>query len=86
MGKRSRIFIAEAFLDLGGVTWRIASGPGWASVGGRDVHASGRLRANLDTELTDEVIAAVTQPLHNVVGEMTAMAQWIEAVDGLHYG
>lgn len=83
---RSRIFIAEAFMDPGGVTYRLASGPGWGSVGGSDVHVHGRARAALDTELTDEVLAAVGIAVLNIGNELVRMADRLELVQPLPLG
>lgn len=83
---RSRIYIAEAFLDLGGVTFRLATGGGWASVGGTPVHLSGRRRAAVDTELTDDVLAAVQQSCLDPGNELVRMSERLELVQPLPLG
>lgn len=86
MTTRSRIYIAEAFLDLGGVSYRLATGAGWDSVGGAPVHMSHRRRCALDTELTDDVLAAVEQSCLDPGVELQRMQERLELVQALPMG
>lgn len=86
MSSRSRLWICEAFLDTGGVTYRVASGSGWSAVGGQPVHHSGRFRVALDTELSVDVFIAVSNAALSCGQRLVDAGMEIDRVEALPMG
>lgn len=87
MAVGSKVVIAEVNIGTEGrVTWRVASGPGWARVGGQRTLAGGLAGTHSRAGGAAGEIADVQQALRSTIPVVEDMALWLDGTEPLPLG
>lgn len=86
MSYGSRIFIAEAILAPSAVTWRVATGPGWASAGGQPGRWAGVMDLTSWGDSTMGVTAETSRATFHASAKLRRLALELGGVQPLPLG
>lgn len=82
----SKVYVAEVAIQAGSVVWRVASGPGWSSVGCQPVHLHGALAFDRWEDDTAGRVAELSRSFDRVCDGLAGMATELEHVQVLPLG
>lgn len=86
MAYGSRIVVAEAFLSPAGVNYRVATGPGWAALGGNPGRWSRYFATDAYSDGMDGHITEGQRALYHIRDRIAGLATWLDAVEPLPLG
>lgn len=86
MANGSRIVVAEAFLHPTGVNYRVATGPGWAALGGRGERWGRWFAVDAYPDQLDALITEGQRALYHIRDRANALAEWADGVRTLPLG
>lgn len=74
----SRIVVAEAFLHPSGINYRVATGPGWAAVGGTGQRWGRWFATDAWEDSMEGTLAEATRALVHIEGRVHALAEFLD--------
>jgi hypothetical protein len=86
MAYGSRIVVAEAFLSPAGVNYRVATGPGWAALGGNPGRWSRYFATSAYPDALDGHITECQRALYHIRDRVGGLATWLDSVVPLPVG
>lgn len=86
MANGSRILVAEAFLHPTGINYRVATGPGWAALGGTGQRWGRWFAVDSYPDTVDALVTEAQHALYHIRGYVDQLARWADTVSTLPLG